>query len=117
MNSANAQNEPYLQFFHCSPRSNKAGVRGYLYLLEDGYTLVLEGHGAMCAPKARFHPIWGPYSDQIHHIIIGEGITEIESRCFTGLKNLQTIQFPETLTAIYSEAFKDCTSLRELLLP
>lgn len=117
-----AQVEPitpyHIQSFRCCSRSNKAGATAKIYPFEDGYMLRIEGSGAICAPRARFHPTpWGKYSDEIKHIEIRDGITEIESNCFSNLVGLVSVDFPDTLTAIYSEAFSGCSNLSEIHSP
>ncbi len=54
----------------------------------------------------------------IEKVIIDEGITGIDSYCFsTDFTELNAIEFPSTLRTIGKKAFKGCSSLKKVKLP
>ena len=62
------------------------------------------------------------YADEFHiddaeeRINIPEGVTSIPSGTFRGT-NISSVIIPSTVTSIGAEAFKDCTSLKDIKLP
>ena len=50
-------------------------------------------------------------------IIIPKSVTEIESQVFAGCKSLESIELHNDIYYIGTEAFKDCTSLKNVVLP
>ena len=50
-------------------------------------------------------------------LVIGNGITEIETNAFMSLTQLSSVTFGENITEIGSFAFARCTSLTEIVLP
>ena len=49
--------------------------------------------------------------------IEGCAVTEIDYRAFYGCGSLETVQFPDTLKIIRSDAFRECNNLKNLVLP
>ncbi|MBR3149248.1 MAG: leucine-rich repeat domain-containing protein [Eubacterium sp.] len=57
------------------------------------------------------------YGSEIKKIIIGEGLTEIDSDVFEELDNLEAIQLPSTMKIIGEDAFNKCKKLTSINLP
>ena len=53
----------------------------------------------------------------VQRIVIPEGVTSVEGRCFAELKALREVVFPESLTYIGDECFAGCESLEEIVVP
>ena len=53
----------------------------------------------------------------VEELVIPEGVTEIESCAFGGLKSLKKVQFPSSLKKIGDNAFNNCSSLESITLP
>lgn len=51
------------------------------------------------------------YKDLIRDLYIEDGMDTIFPLFFNGLTNLQTVSLPRSMTTIYQQAFKNCTSL------
>lgn len=60
---------------------------------------------------------WKSYSNDIHTIIIGEGITSIGESAFKRCDNLETLKLPSTLLQIENYAFSKCGSLERVVIP
>ena len=113
------ENTTDLDTFYCGPRQcpdavigriEPAGARGKK-------RLILTGIGSARAPRASLQNAWGKYTDDIIRVTIGEGLTELESDVFAGLRNVRSVYFPRTLKAIYSGAFSECGKLTTADLP
>ena len=52
----------------------------------------------------------------ITEVVISEGISVIGDKAFYGCKNLFKITLPGTLKELGTDVFKECTSLRELII-
>ena len=86
-------------------------------LTEDGL-LAITGSGTVQAGA------WSAYADDIHQILIGDGITAIESRAFAGLPQVAKVSFAGTTTQIAADAFagitadvywvESCTAMRDM---
>ena len=113
------ENTTDLDTFYCGPRQypdaaigriTPAGARGKK-------RLTLTGTGSVRAPKAVLQHPWGKYTDDIIHVTIGEGLSELESDVFAGLRSVRSVYFPRTLRAIFSGAFSECGRLETADLP
>lgn len=106
-----------LDTFYCGPRQYPDAVIGRITPAgaRGKKRLTLTGTGYVRAPRTS--NVWGKYTDDIIHVAIGEGLTELECDVFAGLRNLRSVYFPRTLTAIYSGVFSDCGKLKASDLP
>lgn len=90
-------------------------------LTSDG-TLTISGVGEMREYKKGYMlPPWCSRHD-IHTVIVEEGITQISSVAFYGLKNATTFSLPNSLVSIgrdgfYSYVFQRCENLETITLP
>lgn len=55
--------------------------------------------------------------ERIDTIIIDNGISTIEADAFKGCTSLKNVEFPSSLTAIGNSAFQGCTNLQKIWLP
>lgn len=109
-----------LDIFHCGPRQYPDAVIGQITPAgaSGKKMLTLTGTGSVRAPRASLQSTWGKYTDDIIHVTIGEGLTELlESDMFAGLRNFRSVYFPRTLKAIFSGAFSECGKLEAAVLP
>ena len=107
----------HIQTIRCGVPAHRSAVVGKLYPTDHGYTLVLSGTGPVAAPSSMFHAPWGRHTEEIAHLKIGEGITEIGASAFSSLRNLTSAELPSTLLRIYSEAFRGCRELHSMHFP
>jgi len=70
----------------------------------SGDTLTLSGTGEM------IRSTWSHFRNQIHHVVIQEGITSIGVIVFGNMFNLETVDIPASVTRIREDAFSmdDC---------
>ena len=57
------------------------------------------------------------FGSDIKKIIIEDGITEIPSYSFEYMGNVESVTLPNTLLRLYPNAFNDCESLTEIVIP
>ena len=74
-------------------------------------TLTIYGTGVMDGKP------WRSYAEDIVHVIIEDGITDITHHAFQGCTNLVDIIIPDSVTKIQNYAFEGCSSLREVDIP
>lgn len=85
--------------------------------LDDDGVLTISGTGGM----DDFHPYstpkipWAEWNEQIHSVIIEEGITEIGECAFYNMEQLADVALPETLKKIGNFAFQN-TGITEIQL-
>ncbi len=60
---------------------------------------------------------WYGFSPEILSIEVGEGISRIESYVFEYCTNVETIELPDTLKYLCTNAVNDCHNLKNLMLP
>lgn len=76
----------------------------------------MDGKAVKVIGKSAFH-----YCDTIKHVVISEGIVELENSLYFGsfgnCYNLKSVSLPNTLKAIGGKAFDSCRSLKTINLP
>ena len=78
-----------------------------LYSVTDGVLYSKDGTTIYSYPAAKAETSF----------TVPNGVTTIGHKAFSGCKNLQTINFGNTLTSIEDQAFENCTALTELVIP
>lgn len=68
--------------------------------------------GGIGANSAKFP--WSDFKDDVTHILIDEGITEIGTNAFRDFKNLESVNLPSSLKRIHSYAFYNCVKLSDI---
>ncbi|MGM9626017.1 MAG: leucine-rich repeat protein [Eubacteriales bacterium] len=102
------------------------------YVLTDDGVLTIYGTGRIAyaeswdctgvADRMEDHSVFttkslSPYRDQVTHIEIRSGITEIGPSFFMYASALRTVSIPETCRVIEHAAFYHCDRLEEIVLP
>ncbi|MBO4693599.1 MAG: leucine-rich repeat protein [Clostridia bacterium] len=59
----------------------------------------------------------GSYQSSIKTIVVEDGITVIPQYAFEYMGNVESVTLPNTLLKLYPNAFNDCKSLTELVIP
>ena len=81
----------------------------------DG-VLTIQGTGPM-----EDYTGWKPWqrycTQQIHTIVIGDGVTRIGDQAFIECQALTSVTIPDSVTSIGKEAFRNCRSLTEVTIP
>lgn len=86
-------------------------------------TLTVSGEGAMKDSGSQYgsmHTIFYGYDiskENVHHIIINEGVTTIGAHAFFECENITSVSLPNTLTTLYNGAFYLCSGLKSIDLP
>ena len=80
-------------------------------------TLTISGIGAITWTYGGNYYPWGGYVNEITKVIVKDGITEIPSYTFEYMESAESITLPNTLTTLALNAFNDCGSLDNLLIP
>ena len=106
----------------------------------SGGVLTISGTGEMEDEAFGDWTPWADYRDQIHTVVVEEGITHIGDSAFEDIQALTAVTLPSTVTSIGDgafagdsslaeislpenlemidrDAFEDCTSLKEIVLP
>ena len=55
--------------------------------------------------------------EEIHELVIPEGVTRIRKRLFFGCADFTSVTIPDTVTEIGAEAFKGCKGLKTVVIP
>lgn len=55
--------------------------------------------------------------EEIHDLVIPEGVTRIQKRLFFGCADFTSVTIPDTVTEIGVEAFKGCAGLKTVVIP
>ncbi len=97
------------------------------WTLDSDGTLHIFGSGSMCsciqiARANNFGTVlstfyaqpWYDYRAMITHVVIDHGVTTVGSDCFLNCSNLVSVELPDTLTSIQSDAFSNTGSLRDI---
>jgi len=84
---------------------------GGLFWKMEGSTLVITGNGTMTSYTTA---PWYGMRDQIHAVVLPEGMVAIGSRAFAGLYELEHITIPATVTSIGEGAFSGCGKLESI---
>lgn len=81
-------------------------------------TLTITGTGEMDAYyEFNKHNGWNDYSEEIHNIIIEEGVTSIGNRRFTNCTSLTSVKLPNSLESINEGAFFGCSAVKNITIP
>ena len=91
---------------------NDSSVR---WILTSDGTMTISGTGAMAMWEAEEYP-WLELRDQIRSVVIRTGVTTVGSYAFSDCNNLETVEFPNTLTTIGEGAFMN-SHLRDVVIP
>ena len=94
----------------------QGGTTGPLtWEINDG-TLTISGEGAMPGYSS-VGPPWYNYRDNIHTLIIENGVTDISYYAFSYFSNLTSVSIANTVLSIEFYAFTQCTSLPSIVIP
>lgn len=79
-------------------------------------TLTISGAGAMPNMTSGGQP-WAAHNAAAETLVIGEGITTVGQRCFSGMSALKNVTYPTNQLAFSQYAFENCTALEEVTIP
>ena len=80
---------------------------------EKTKTLTVSGNGEM----GNFDFLWEDFCNEIHNIVIEQGVTSIGISAFKNCTNLTNVTISDSVTSIKNEAFSNCTSLTNIEIP
>lgn len=86
------------------------------YVDSDG-TLYISGTGAIDYAHSGTEYPWYKYVNEIKRVVVEPGIVSIPQYAFEYLEKAETITLPETLLKLSLNAFNDCGSLNNIVLP
>ena len=95
-----------------------SGTTGTLqWCLKNG-TLTISGEGAMPDYEVNNVPWYGyGYTENIHTVIIENGVTTIGNYAFRYCRGLTSATIPSSITRIGTEAFSYCVKLPSIIIP
>ena len=104
--------------------SGKYGDNVYYTYNSTNHTLTIYGEGAMESVEwGNISRPWGAYCEEIHSLIIEDGVTIISGYAFDGCSGLTSVNIPQSVTTIGDGsiigqfAFGNCTSLTSVTIP
>ncbi len=62
-------------------------------------------------------PEWSVWCDEAKHVVVNEGITELETRYMVSMYRVEDVKLPSTLEKIGEDVFYNCWSLKEVEIP
>ena len=83
--------------------------------VEATQTLTISGCGEMSLPWGNIP--WESLKENIHSVILQEGVTSIDLNAFCWCTNLTSVTIPNSVTSIGAMAFGYCWSLTALTIP
>lgn len=88
-----------------------------LWVLDSEGTLTIRGTGDIVHERDVALYGWEEYDEQIHTIIIQNGLTGIGPGAFYEFADLTRVEIPDSVTWIGSHAFENCVGLTDLVIP
>ena len=98
--------------------SGTCGAEGdnLTWTLTDDGTLTISGTGEMADYTSYPYSPWYSYSDDIHVVVIKEGVTSIGESAFRGCIGLTSLVIPNGVTSIGNWAFRGCSGLTSVTI-
>lgn len=90
-----------------------AGTDGGIQWALEDHVLTFSGSGALPADNGKT-PGWKAYAEDIHEIVVNEGITGADTRALSGLPHLQKLTLPSTFRSLRPYALADDPELIEI---
>ena len=109
-------NEHEFTFKSLEPLTGTGGICGAAvqWVWEPGTgKLTLSGSGRMYDYAGAENLPWYGFRDELHTVVISEGITAVGDHAFSG-SAAEQVELPGTLAWVGREAFTDCSNLKEL---
>ena len=94
-------------------RGGQCGPNVFWTILNGGVNITGTGVMYNFATYSMAEEKWGTATN----VVIGEGITKVGNFNFYNCRNIKTVSFPSTLTAIERGAFQHCSSLEHIWIP
>ena len=94
-------------------RGGQCGPNVFWTMLNGGVNITGTGVMYNFATYSMAEEKWGTATN----VVIGEGITKVGNFNFYNCRNIKTVSFPSTLTAIERGAFQHCSSLEHIWIP
>ncbi len=94
-------------------RGGQCGPNVFWTMLNGGVNITGTGVMYNFATYSMAEGKWGTATN----VVIGEGITKVGNFNFYNCRNIKTVSFPSTLTAIERGAFQHCSSLENIWIP
>lgn len=86
--------------------------------LSEAGVLTVSGAGIIddfsLLESERAEQAWQAYMNDIHHVVVEEGITSVGSVAFYAYPNLQTMSLPSSMTYLDLSAYTSCPELAEI---
>ncbi len=98
------------------PTSGQSGETVTWVYDEATATLTFSGTGPTAPSYASGRP-WEVWKNQAKHIVVEEGIDQIQSSFIKGFEKVEDISLPSTLTSIGGSVFEGCKSLKSIVIP
>ena len=99
-----------------SARAADSVQSGAGWTLDSEGTLIVESDAGMTDWKTEAGKDAG-LKTQVKSVVLSDGVTKIQTECFSGYVNLTDIEIPGTVKSIGTNAFNGCTSLTDIEIP
>ena len=86
------------------------------WTLQNG-VLTISGSGVMTKYSYGSNVPWYSYRQSITSVVIGDSVTSIGDRAFSGCSGLTSITIPNSVTSIGDYAFYSCSGLKSVTIP
>lgn len=86
----------------------------FSWTLDSEGLLTISGSGSMENFPTGSLSAWQKYRGRIVDVMIAEGAASIGGAAFSGCRNLESVTFPASVTAVGKDAFTECGSLRAI---
>ena len=96
-------------------KTGQCGENVFWSFDEDTNVLSIDGYGEIYDFSYNNSPLY--QNENIHKVIISQGITYIGKYFFRDCKNIYDIIIPESVENIGYGAFENCSSLKDIVLP
>jgi len=93
------------------------GVSGEATWTLKGDTMYITGQGILSGVSNADCQPWEYFQDEIHHVVVEEGVTLIGDTIFAHTYNLETVTIADSVTEICEGAFRNCYALKTVKLP
>ena len=85
--------------------------------INENGTLTISGEGTMDDWFGSDYAPWYSYKDNIYHVIINDGVSNIGAWAFYECTNIESIELSNSILNIGEGAFDSCKNLKEVVVP
>jgi hypothetical protein len=101
--------KPYVSLFTANAADivDSGEYQNISWTFESDGTLILNGTGMVYSGFKGHSQPWAVYREKITSVVIGEGITALDTMLFAGMNKISSVTLPSTMQEIGSNAFAE----------